>query len=227
MTDPLLRNRVGPLVRIAGSASPPAIGRLDAILLSHMHADHTDPRSLRAIPRRVPVLAPRGAARFLRRIGRDDVRELSCGSALSVGRVQILATPATHDGGRRPFGPRADAIGYLARGAISVYFAGDTDLFPQMEELRGHVDVALLPIWGWGPSLGPGHLDPARAAQAVARIAPLVAIPIHWGTLALGWPARRPVDPGAPARRFVELARRCAPRTEARVLMPGESTVLR
>ena len=30
------------------------------------------------------------------------------------------------------------------------------------------VDVALLPVWGWGPTLGPGHLDPQRAAEAVA-----------------------------------------------------------
>ena len=35
----------------------------------------------------------------------------------------------------------------------SVYFAGDTDLFDEMSEI-GPVDVALLPVWGWGPSVG-------------------------------------------------------------------------
>ena len=32
----------------------------------------------------------------------------------------------------------------------------------------GDIDVALLPIAGWGPKLGPGHLDPRSAAEAAA-----------------------------------------------------------
>jgi L-ascorbate metabolism protein UlaG (beta-lactamase superfamily) len=44
------------------------------------------------------------------------------------------------------------------------------------------VDVALLPVWGWGPRVGAGHMDPERAAEAVRLLAPRVAIPIHWGT---------------------------------------------
>ena len=49
----------------------------------------------------------------------------------------------------------------------------------------GPVDVALLPVWGWGPNLGPGHLDPARAAKAAERVQARAAVPVHWGTLAL------------------------------------------
>ncbi len=45
------------------------------------------------------------------------------------------------------------------------------------------LDVALVPVAGWGPRLGPGHMDALQAAQAVALLAPRVAIPIHWGTL--------------------------------------------
>src|SRR5213079_3001561 len=44
------------------------------------------------------------------------------------------------------------------------------------------VDVALLPIWGWGPTMGPGHMDPGRAAEAAALLGARLAIPIHWGT---------------------------------------------
>ena len=44
-------------------------------------------------------------------------------------------------------------LGYVVSGSKSVYFAGDTDLFDEMAEL-GPVDVALVPIWGWGPGLG-------------------------------------------------------------------------
>ena len=78
-------------------------------------------------------------------------------------------------------GRPADALGYvIAGGGRRVYFAGDTELFEEMSELRP-IDLALLPVWGWGPSLNPGHLDPAGAARALALLRPRVAVPIHWG----------------------------------------------
>ncbi len=95
-----------------------------------------------------------------------------------------------------------------------------------MGELRGQVDVALLPVWGWGSTVGPGHLDPERAARAAAVIAPAIAIPIHWGTLAMSRPAPRAADPEWPARQFAELAGQYAPDTEIRVLTPGQGITL-
>ena len=86
--------------------------------------------------------------------------------------------------------------------------------------------MALLPVWGWGSKLGPGHLDPERAARAAAIIQPEVAIPIHWGTFALGRPARRPPDPAWPARRFAVLAAEYAPGVRVRVLAPGDRAPL-
>jgi L-ascorbate metabolism protein UlaG (beta-lactamase superfamily) len=89
-----------------------------------------------------------------------------------------------------------------------------------MRELAGRVDVAVLPIWGWGPRTGPDHLDPERAAEAVAMIRPRVAIPIHWGTMAVLW--SRSGDPFGPARAFSQAVARLAPDVDARVLAPGE-----
>jgi L-ascorbate metabolism protein UlaG (beta-lactamase superfamily) len=62
-----------------------------------------------------------------------------------------------------PFGPNGGCLGFVVEGCARVYFAGDTGLFPAMAAL-GPVDVALLPIAGWGPVLGPGHLDSLEAA---------------------------------------------------------------
>ena len=224
LTDPALRTRVGPLTRIAPRAGARTLGSIDCVLLSHLHADHTDPRSLRDIGQSVPILAPHGAARWLAGRGLDGARELRAGHETSVGDVQVTATPADHDGRRTPLGPTAEAIGFVVRGSRCVYFAGDTDYFAAMGNLTGSVDVALLPVWGWGPTLGPGHLDPQRAAEVAALIAPRVAIPIHWGTFALGRPARRPTDPQQPAREVAALAKKPAPATEVRVLAPGETT---
>ncbi len=74
-----------------------------------------------------------------------------------------------------------------------MYFAGDTDLFTRMRDL-GAIDLALLPIWAWGPTLGERHLDPDRAATATEWIDPGVVVPIHWGTYS---PVR--ARPGSPA----------------------------
>lgn len=59
------------------------------------------------------------------------------------------------------------------------------------------LDVAMLPVWGWRPILGPGHLDPIGAAAAVRLLRPRFAVPIHWGTLAV---AGLPAVPAGPER---------------------------
>jgi len=225
LTDPVLRDRIGPLVRIGPSAL--LDGPVDCVLLSHLHADHTDLPSLRALDLTGPVLAPHPAQAWLAARGVHDVRDLRAGAEIRIGHVRITATVARHDERRRPFGPRAQPVGYLIRGSSSsVYFAGDTDLFLDMAELRGSVDVALLPVWGWGPNIGTGHLDPESAAAAVALISPAVVIPIHWGTFALPRPVKRLPDPSRPAHDFQALTKKYAPATEVRVLMPGERTAL-
>ncbi len=154
------------------------------------------------------------------------MRELRPGGEVEVGSLRVRATRATHGPRRRPLGPSATPIGYVVSGSRSAYFAGDTDLFEEMRDLRGEIDVALLPVWGWGPDVGEGHLDPQRAARAAEIIAPAVAIPIHWGTYALGPPFRRPSDPRRPAREFAQLAAQYAPQVEVRVVGIGERSKL-
>jgi L-ascorbate metabolism protein UlaG (beta-lactamase superfamily) len=225
LTDPLLRGRLLHLRRRTPPPSPEATARIDAVLVSHMHGDHMDLGSLRRIDRGTRLIVPRGAAAFLRAHGLPGAEEIAVGETIEVGALKVTAVSAEHDGGRRPFGgPQGEACGYVVEGSRRVYFAGDTDLFGGMEGLAG-ADVALLPVWGWGPSLGEGHLDPDRAAEAVALLEPRVAIPIHWGTyypVALHrW---KPEPLHEPPRRFAERVARLAPGVEVRILEPGDST---
>jgi L-ascorbate metabolism protein UlaG (beta-lactamase superfamily) len=224
LTDPILRNRIGPLTRIAPGVPAALTSDIDAVLISHLHADHADPRSLRRLGAR--VIAPRGSARWFARNRLHDVEELQPREETRVGTVRIAATRALHSGRRWHFGADADAVGFVMSGRQACYFAGDTDLYPEMSELAGSIDLALLPVWGWGSRLGPGHLDPPRAARAVSMIVPRVAVPIHWGTFVLGWPARRPPDPALAARRFSKLVSQLVPSVEVRLLMPGARTEL-
>jgi L-ascorbate metabolism protein UlaG (beta-lactamase superfamily) len=224
LTDPVLGKRAGPLLRISPRVDAATLGRVDCVLLSHLHSDHVDIPSLRRLGGSTPVIAPEAAAQWLRRKGMRHVRGIRVGQQLSIGNLRVIAAPAVHDGRRRPLGVAAAPVGYVFRGSRSLYFAGDTDLFAQMEDLRGTIDVSLLPVWGWGPTVGEGHLDPERAARAAALIAPAIAIPIHWGTLALPWPPGRSQDRERPARQFAALAARYAPGVEVRVLGVGDRT---
>jgi L-ascorbate metabolism protein UlaG (beta-lactamase superfamily) len=223
LTDPLLRDRVGHVRRIAPAIAEPP--RPDAILLSHAHRDHLDLPSLSRLPRDVPVFAPAAVTEVLRRDARSAVTSLVPGDRARVGPVEIVATEAHHDGRRAPVGRARTALGFLLSGTVRVYFAGDTDLFAGMRELADGLDVALLPVWGWGPRIGPGHLDPERAARAAGLLRPRVAVPIHWGTYAsprAWWRA----DPGLPARAFERFAAVHAPGVAVRVLAPGRSLEL-
>ena len=106
----------------------------------------------------------------------------------------------------------------------AVYFAGDTDLFDTMADLAP-IDVALLPIWGWGPSLGEGHLDPSRAATAATLLKARVVIPVHWGTYSpIG--LKRPTWLDTPAAHFADALRAAGMIDALRVLAPGESVVV-
>jgi L-ascorbate metabolism protein UlaG (beta-lactamase superfamily) len=226
LTDPVLGGWAGPLRRMAPSPAPEAsAANADVVLVSHLHADHADLASLRRLER-ARMVVPHGAGEWLGERGLPDVTELRPGEELQVGPLRVEATFAAHQGRRHPLGIDVAPVGFVVRGSRTVYFAGDTDLFVAMADLAGTIDVALLPVWGWGRSLGPGHLDPERAAQAAARIAPRVAIPIHWGTFSLPWPYPRPSDPRAPACAFVTAVARIAPAVDARVLQPGERVEL-
>jgi L-ascorbate metabolism protein UlaG (beta-lactamase superfamily) len=115
------------------------------------------------------------------------------------------------------------ALGYVLRGSRSVYFAGDTDLYPEMAELSG-VDVALLPVAGWGPRLPEGdHMNPVRAAEALGLLRPRIAIPIHWGTYTPLWVRSGYAANQAAGREFQRHAAAMAPEVTVQVLAPGES----
>jgi L-ascorbate metabolism protein UlaG (beta-lactamase superfamily) len=227
LTDPVLRGRVAHLVRRAGAPPPDLLRTPLLVLVSHAHHDHLDLPSLRRLPAGTPVVAPRGTAQRLRKAGLAAVHEIAAGDALELHGVTVRAIPAVHDGRRHPFGPPVPALGYVIegpQGAPRVYFAGDTDLFEGMAEAVGPHEVALLPVAGWGPGLGPGHLDPERAALALTSLRPRLAVPIHWGTF---WPAGlRAVALDAPAAEFAAAAARVAPTVAVAIVRPGESVNL-
>jgi L-ascorbate metabolism protein UlaG (beta-lactamase superfamily) len=171
---------------------------------------------------------PAGGERLLNR--RFDVRPVRPGDELEVAGARIAVLPADHDGRRLP-GSRwhGPALGYRVEcGDHSFWFPGDTGGrvdFPAVPP----VDLAIVPIGGWGPTLGDKHLDPDAAAEAVIEVGARWAVPVHWGTFypwGLEQLGRRThhhlfVTPG---ERFA--AAMDGSDTEVMVLTPGERVQL-
>ncbi|WP_407836447.1 MBL fold metallo-hydrolase [Streptomyces sp. DSM 116496] len=236
LTDPLFARRLAHLRRRRGAVPPPEAAVADAVLVSHLHSDHLHLPSLARLARGTRLLVPRGAPGAVPGLARMAgarglaVTELAPGDTVALGDgvrgggVRVRAVSALHDGRRLPFGPRlAPALGYVIEGSSRTYFAGDTGLFDSMADEVGPVDVALLPVGGWGPNLGPGHLDAAGAARALALLAPAAAVPVHWGTYwPIGMDAVRPHEFHAPGEEFVRCARREAPKVTVRLPAHGE-----
>ena len=222
LTDPFLRPRLGPLQR-HGPLPDPVELQADVVIVSHGHPDHFDPRSIDALAGSPTIVVPRGLGQRLGARSSSRIIEVVAGESLEIGGLTIRAVPARH--WISPRAAPAQPIGYVLDAGPRVYFAGDTGRFPAMREVAGGVDLALLPVWTWGPHLGPGHLGPRTAAEVARDIAAAAVVPIHWGTL---YPRhlhrvwRSPLH--GPGDRFAAFARDLAPDVDVRVLRPGEST---
>jgi L-ascorbate metabolism protein UlaG (beta-lactamase superfamily) len=224
LTDPVLFDRVIVLRRVGRRLDKHLVTGIDAVLISHLHLDHLHLPSIRMLGDDVLLVVPAGSADWFRARGFGSVVELAPAARVMIGPVAVTATPALHSGFHPPFGPRAMAIGFILElDATRVYFAGDTDMFAAMADFGGEgLDVALLPVWGWGPRLGPGHMNPRRAARALGLLRPRYAVPIHWGTL---WPFGLgrvvPHRLSQPPLEFARFARRYAPGTQVLMVPPG------
>lgn len=227
LTDPLLRER---LLHLRRHAPPVDLRRWrdpELILISHSHFDHLDRRTLKLLGGDATVVAPRDSVGLLRRIGFTRVIGVVPGESVEVSGLRVTATPAVHGGGRLPWNATAEALGFSVTGTQSFYYAGDTDLFPEMAELGPDLDLALLPVWGWGEKLGKGHLDPSRATEATRLLRPRIAVPVHWGGyLPARLHRRRPELLTDPPREFARLVAGLGLPTRVEVLDPGDSLTL-
>jgi L-ascorbate metabolism protein UlaG (beta-lactamase superfamily) len=224
VTDPLLRRWLGHLTRRPPWIAPAELGALDAALVSHVHRDHLDVSSLKGLQGAPQIVLPAGAGEHLKSGGFPRVVELSQGESCAIGNLRVTATAAHHRARRDLWSPWVPSLGYLLEvPGTRVYFAGDTDVYPEMAQLAP-VDVALLPVWGWGPSVGEGHLDPRTAAEALRLLRPRVTVPIHWGTFFPAYLRARRLS--EPPRAFARHAAELAPEVDVRLLQPGEALTI-
>ena len=227
LTDPLFLNRVLHLYRRSAPVAAMHTSDINAVVISHNHWDHMDLPSLRRLDRETRIIVPPGVGAMFRRRGYPNIEELREGEQTQVGPVLVEAIHASHMGGRPLVSVATASSGFLIQGQQNIQFFGDTDYFPRMAEIGEDLDVALVPVAGWGPTLGDGHMDPQQAAEAVALLKPRLAIPIHWGTFfPFGLRRLGRAAGDDPAHLFSQLVAEVAPDVEVRVLSPSEAADL-
>jgi L-ascorbate metabolism protein UlaG (beta-lactamase superfamily) len=197
LTDPNFETTLGrflPRVSAPGVALH-ALPRIDAIILTHAHADHLSFRSLDQLPQDVPIYAPPAIAKWLQKRGYRTAREVAVGESVQNGDVEIRAGAATHKGSRYAVDRWRNAANMylIMTNEVSCFFAGDTGLTPESTHLVEHhvtasgrrLDMALLPIghapW-WKPGFRKGHLTSGDALTLFDRLDARYLIPYHWGT---------------------------------------------
>lgn len=227
LTDPLLLGRIGPVRRVVPPVRLAELPQVDLVLLTHAHLDHFSLPSLRRLPRHAELVLPLGTGKLVKGLGFAAVHEIEAGEELAFAGLTVRGQPAWHRGRRHPAAALTPSIGYEVRGAVSFYHAGDTGEAPEPSSFAGRLDVACLPVSGYGARLPEDHMSPRTAALAVDSLRPRLAVPIHWGTYRLAGMTRRmrERDVWRP-RAFAAAVEALDAGTRVRVLEPGESLEL-
>jgi len=144
--------------------------KADLILITHDHHDHCSPDDVAKISKEDTVIVTIAAA--ARRL-QGDVRVVEAGDSLTVSGTSIEVVPAYNV--NKHFHPQsAGHVGFIVTVEDKrIYHAGDTDLIPEMDNIQA--DIALLPV------SGKYVMTADEAVQAAQRVAPQVAVPMHYG----------------------------------------------
>jgi L-ascorbate metabolism protein UlaG (beta-lactamase superfamily) len=167
-------------------ASPDAarnLGKLDLILVTHGHSDHTGDAVAVARSSGAQVLAPFEVSVWLQGKGLQNVTGMNPGGTLHALGLSITMVNAVHSSSVVEDGKvvyLGVATGYIVKfeDGLTIYFAGDTDVFGDMR-LIGELyqpSIAFLPI-GDLYTMGP-----LQAAKACELLGVKQVVPMHYGT---------------------------------------------
>lgn len=150
----------------------------DFVLFTHDHFDHFDPDSIEKIINEYTLFvcpAPM-EAQVKAAVGSHDVIPVVPDEFYEDGPMEFDTVPAYNID--KDFHPEvAGWVGYVFHlGEFRLYIAGDTDATDEAKDVSA--DVAMIPVGGTYT------MTPEEAAELINEMAPEVAIPTHYGTVA-------------------------------------------
>jgi len=171
---------------------PTQLPALDAILLSHLHADHWDRIATRTLDKATPVLTTPAAAKALARRGFGETADLAPWQQHELSRgaatLRITSVPGVHAPGplAKVLPPVMGSVLELIRdGAVGWrgYISGDTLYRPWLGEVLercGPLD-AVIPHLGGTRALGVTvTMDGRQGADLLELLKPPVTVPVHF-----------------------------------------------
>jgi L-ascorbate metabolism protein UlaG (beta-lactamase superfamily) len=200
-----------------------ALGKVDVVLVTHAHWDHTADAVEIATKNQAPLYGPGDFSQTLMNLGSLPAKQLprmnKGGTVSPWPGVKITAVHAEHSSTyvwnnpatqKDESLPGGEPLGFVIEfeNGFKIYHAGDTDVFGDMAliQKRYHPDLAMVPIGG------NFTMDPQGAAYAVNEfLKPKFAIPMHYQT--------NPYNIGSP-EDFIAAVGKSGP--EVVVMKPGE-----
>jgi L-ascorbate metabolism protein UlaG (beta-lactamase superfamily) len=151
--------------------------KADYIFITHVHNDHFSPDDIRSLSdEHTLIVAPEPVTKKLKGY---RTKTVNAGETHDFGDIQceiIYAYNAQKGFLGMTLHPKGnDNVGYvLSFGKERIYHAGDTDLIPEMKDLK-NIHLALLPV-----GEGKTAMNPNTAAEAANFIQPVIAVPVHY-----------------------------------------------
>jgi N-acyl-phosphatidylethanolamine-hydrolysing phospholipase D len=222
LTDPQFSERASPVSwagprRVVPPALPiAALPHIEIVLISHNHYDHLDRASVEALaaqPGGSPrFFVPLGLKAWFAARGITDVVEQDWWEHADYLGLRIHEVPSQHFSSRTLWDRNRTLWGgfLVEHPTLRFYFAGDAGYsrdFAEIHARLGPIDVAALPIGAYEPRwfMGPMHINPAEAVQALQDLHARLAVAMHWGTFNL---TDEPLDdPPRALARALEAAR--------------------
>jgi L-ascorbate metabolism protein UlaG (beta-lactamase superfamily) len=208
------------------AATVAALGRIDAVVVSHEHYDHCDLDTLAAggFDLGTPLIGPGTVAAIARGKGFRDVRTIEAWEATTVAGLTVTATPGEHCVHEVTF--------VIQAGGRTVFFGGDSLRVPELDTIParfGPVDLAILPTNGLcirPMKMRQVVMDAEQAAALTATLRPTLAIPHHYafhsGRLGDQMITKGDQDP----RHYADAVARIAPGIEVRIVLPGTAVTV-